>query len=194
MSRRFPLYLYEKMAQLLTKYNSSNTIEILQREWSFVESSTTKYQYIVTRNVQSCICVYGFDSLNQICFMAHYDCPCSTVTVPYMFKRIANAINPKNNQISVFIEGGWYPYYSNKTKKLIINYLEKLKDRRGWNIVINQYDLTIPTGGKLDVSLEISSRQHTVYRNKELNCIPSIRKGNMRGKLNLSCKAIFYHP
>ncbi len=173
-------------------YDPDNTIEILQREWTFVDSFKNKeYRFLATPNIVHCTGFYGYDEQKQIAFMAHYDFPCSTGSLPYLFKKIKKHVGD-SRIIYVFIFGGWDCcfWWSRKTREYIGNHLEKWEER-GLVLEVDKKEFTpfYKLRG-VGISLDIKNgSQNFNYGTK-----PKIRTRGLCGRRNYACKAIYYKP
>ena len=105
--------------------------EILQKEWGYLTREDLR-ETLATPNVKWCTAFYGTDKKKNIGFMCHFDLPCSTKSLPELFKVLERHI-PKKRKIICYIDGGYWFTYSFLTRAKIIKYIRKCNSN-GWNI------------------------------------------------------------
>lgn len=72
----------------LKQTNSDVPVLVGQREIG-ITRSTDRYPVLATRNVNMCVCLYGYDDVSQVGFLCHFDFPFNTEVLPELAKRLA---------------------------------------------------------------------------------------------------------
>ena len=153
------------------KINKEKTKEILQNEWGSARFDD-ELNILATTKIVYCTGFYGYDELNEIGFLCHFDLPWSTGSLPCFFSSLQKHI-PKERKIKAFLVGGWSFMWSRGTRENVRNYICQLNNC-GWNIKLieNEYNNKrlsfIKTGWGEAIQMDVATGEVTPYSNTPL--------------------------
>lgn len=169
----------EKLRERCFEY----TVEILQREWSYIDTNKSQKHILATPGIKHCTCCCGFDEEKTLGFMAHYDTPFSLLSLPCLI--LSTFPNYKKSyKVQVFISGGWCFFWSPIVRLLITFLLKYFSRKRNLEITVLKY--------KYQPSCTTQGYQLNIKKGKFLKYskIPILR-GKKKGNLNPVAK--FYN-
>ncbi len=112
---------------------------------------------LITYNIWWCTALVGYDKVNGISFLCHFDIPCSASAIPEIVKYIMK-LTP-NHEFEIYLVSGTRFSYSFRTSNNIRKELSKFP---GFKIVGEDRGYTSPVEAKT-VIVDAKSFNHNVY-------------------------------
>lgn len=106
----------------------NSKVIVFQTEYGF-GSRKLGHNFIHTSSVWICTAWIGYDELNRVGFICHFDTPWSTCSTPQILADLAELF-PNSHSFLTHLVGGKAWWWSGKTRKNIIgqiNYQKRLK-------------------------------------------------------------------
>ncbi|WP_337916379.1 hypothetical protein [Vibrio cholerae] len=122
-----------------------DNVQVLQHQYSIAKNAES----LSTNNIWICTGFYGWDSLNKVAFLCHFDHPCSVKALPNILRKIRKLVPDKHSFEACLIGGkGWF--WSRTTRRNINACIQKqsiinlsVSEAPFQNWITNKVDLTI---------------------------------------------------
>lgn len=122
-----------------------SNIRVLQHQYSIAKNSSLLF----TNNIWICTGFYGWDDINKVAFLCHFDHPFSVKSLPVILRKIRRLVPDEHSFEAVLIGGkGWF--WSRVTRNNIKNVIKRqsvlkisIVEKPFKNCIANSVDVTI---------------------------------------------------
>lgn len=97
------------------------SVNVLQRQYA-ISSDKLGRRILSTKGIVSCTGLYGWDEINKVSFLCHFDDPMSANSTPEILKQIRSQVS-NEHYFEAYLIGGkgwlWSRYTRGRIKKLV---------------------------------------------------------------------------
>lgn len=140
-------------------------VNVLQHQYS-ISGGAFEKRDLSTKGIWICTGLYGWDYMNKVAFLCHFDHPLSAISIPRIFKEVRSSV-PDEHHFEGKLIGGKTWFWSRCTRNCI---KELIANQEYLNISLSEVPFKNSINDKIDMTICAETGEITYTKLKGKAC------------------------